>query len=91
MTMGSNNDADVFSFYVLKTILSPSLRQHRGGGYLPDGLFRLASETKTAGIGSGGQTASFVRMAHLLERAWQKAMVPQGFSVVLLFSSGCST
>ena len=54
MTMGSNNDADVFSFYVLKTILSPSLRQHRGGGYLPDGLFRLASETKTAGIGSGG-------------------------------------
>ena len=87
----SNNYAAVFSFYVLKTILSPILWKHRGGGYLPDGMFRLASGTKTVGIGSGGQTASLVQLAHFLEGARSKNMVPQGFSIVLFFGSGVRT
>lgn len=87
----SNNYAAVFSFYVLKTILSPILRKHRGGGYLPDGMFRLASGTKTVGIGSWRQAASLVQLAHFLEGARSKNMVPQGFSIVLFFGSGVRT
>ena len=87
----SNNYAAVFSFYVLKTILSPILRKHRGGGYLPDGMFRLASGTKTVGIGSWRQAASLVQLAHFLEGARSKNMVPQGFSIVLFLDSGVRT